>query len=103
MRRRPSVILGASGLVGQRMQQRLNNHPWFELKAVGGSASTAGTPLGDVTWRLEETRPHLPELRVADILSPSFVQDMLDIGIEVAFSCLPSDVAARIESSLTRA
>ena len=81
MRRRPSVILGASGLVGQRMQQRLYNHPWFELKAVGGSASTAGTPLSDVPWRLEETRPHLPELRVADVPTPSFVQDMLDIGI----------------------
>ena len=103
MRRRPSVILGASGLVGQRMQQRLYNHPWFELKAIGGSASTAGTPLSDVPWRLEEIRPHLPELLVADILSPSFVQDMLDIGIEVAFSCLPSDVAAQIESSLTQA
>lgn len=103
MRRRPSVILGASGLVGQRMQQRLHNHPWFELKAVGGSASTAGTPLSEVPWRLEETRPHLPELRVADVLSPSFVQDMLGIGIEVAFSCLPSDVAAQIESALTQA
>ena len=103
MRRRPTVILGASGLVGQRMQQRLHNHPWFELKAVSGSASTAGTLLSQVPWRLEEPRPDLPELLVADALSPSFVQDMLDVGIEVAFSCLPSDVAAQIEYLLTQA
>lgn len=103
MRRRPSVVLGASGLVGQRMQQRLHNHPWFEMKAVGGSASTAGTLLDDVPWRLQENRPDMASLVVHDVLSTSFVQEMLDLEIEVAFSCLPSDVAERIESVMTQA
>jgi len=103
MRRRPSVVLGASGLVGQRMQQRLHHHPWFEMKAVGGSASTAGTLLNDVPWRLQENRPDIPSLVVHDVLGTSFVQDMLDLGIEVAFSCLPSEAAERIESALAKA
>ncbi|MEC8927398.1 MAG: aspartate-semialdehyde dehydrogenase, partial [Candidatus Thermoplasmatota archaeon] len=37
--------LGACGLVAQRFQQRLVNHPWFELMAVFGSPRTAGTEL----------------------------------------------------------
>ena len=31
------AVLGAGGLVAQRLQQRLANHPWFELAAVAGS------------------------------------------------------------------
>lgn len=100
MRRRPSVVLGASGLVGQRMQQRLHGHPWFELVAVGGSALTAGKKLDEVEWRLEQARPELPNLVIHDILDSSFVQDMVHAGIEIAFSCLPSNVAAQIESKL---
>ncbi len=30
------AVLGAGGFVSQRMQQRLANHPWFELVAVAG-------------------------------------------------------------------
>ena len=48
-------ILGASGLVSQRMQQRLSNHPWFELAAVAGQSS--GTKLSEVQWHLDEQRP----------------------------------------------
>ena len=103
MRRRPTVVLGASGLVGQRMQQRLCNHPWFELKAIGGRQESAGYPLEHFPWRLDEQRPALPSLPVFDLLSDSFVQDLLDLEIEVAFSCLPSDAAERIESVLAQA
>lgn len=103
MRRRPTVVLGASGLVGQRMQQRLCNHPWFELKAIGGRHESAGHTLEHFPWRLDEPRPALPSLPVFDISSDSFVRDLLELKIEVAFSCLPSDAAERIESVLSQA
>lgn len=103
MRRRPTVVLGASGLVGQRMQQRLYNHPWFELKAIGGKKESAGFTLEHFSWRLDDTRPPLPSLPVFDISSDSFVKDLLELEIEVAFSCLPSDPAGRIESVLAQA
>ena len=45
MRRRPSVILWASGLVGQRMQQRLYNHPLFELEYFQISESKNLVPI----------------------------------------------------------
>ena len=103
MRRRPTVVLGASGLVGQRMQQRLCNHPWFELKAVGGRQENAGRLLEQIPWRLDQLRPNLPSVPIFDLSSDSFIQDMLQLGIEVAFSCLPSDVAERVETELARA
>ena len=64
MSRRPCIVLGASGLVGQRLQQRLIDHPFFELKAVSGSKQTAGKPLKEVDWRLEQERPNLPDIVV---------------------------------------
>ncbi|DAC64112.1 MAG TPA: aspartate-semialdehyde dehydrogenase, partial [Candidatus Poseidoniales archaeon] len=45
MRVRKVALLGASGLVAQRFQQRLANHPWFELVAVYGSPRTTGKAL----------------------------------------------------------
>ena len=59
-----AVVLGASGLVGQRMQQRLANHPWFRLAAVVGSQRTAGKTLESIEWNLQEPRPSLPNLTV---------------------------------------
>jgi len=35
-------ILGATGMVGQRFVSLLENHPWFEVRAVAASRSSAG-------------------------------------------------------------
>ena len=103
MRRRPSVVLGSSGLVGQRMQQRLVNHPWFEMVAVCGSSKRAGTTLDAVEWRLEEQRPSLPNLTVLDLAADDVVETLLELKVEVAFSCIPSEIAESIEPRLAKA
>ena len=36
------AILGASGLVGQRLQELLYNHPFFEVVAIAGSPTNVG-------------------------------------------------------------
>ena len=41
MKRRVGV-LGATGMVGQRFLSLLDNHPWFDVKIVAASASSAG-------------------------------------------------------------
>ncbi len=33
----PVAILGATGAVGQRFVQLLENHPWFEIAVLTGS------------------------------------------------------------------
>ena len=55
-------ILGATGLVGQRFIQLLENHPWFEVAWVAASERSAGQTYAEAArWKL---RAPIPE-RVA--------------------------------------
>ena len=96
MRARKVAVLGASGLVAQRFQQRLVNHPWFELVAVYGSPRTSDKELAELTWHLPEERPNLPEIVVRSL--DSVLSDVDDF--EIVFSALPSDVAREFEKPL---
>src|SRR3989344_2587040 len=42
-------ILGATGMVGQRLIALLKNHPWFEVVAVAASRKSKGKKLGSLT------------------------------------------------------
>ncbi|OGI68142.1 aspartate-semialdehyde dehydrogenase [Candidatus Nomurabacteria bacterium RIFCSPHIGHO2_01_FULL_42_15] len=42
-------ILGATGMVGQRLMSLLKNHPWFEVTVVAASRKSAGKKLGSLT------------------------------------------------------
>lgn len=54
----PVAILGATGSVGQRFIQLLDNHPWFRVHEVVASDRSAGKPYGDAAdWRLETLLP----------------------------------------------
>ena len=49
-----AAILGATGLVGQRFVQLLNDHGWFEIVTLTGSERTSGVKYGEaVNWRME--------------------------------------------------
>jgi aspartate-semialdehyde dehydrogenase len=51
--RTPVVVLGATGMVGQRMLTLLRGHPWFEVVALAASERSAGKLYRDAcTWRL---------------------------------------------------
>ncbi|OGI94627.1 aspartate-semialdehyde dehydrogenase [Candidatus Nomurabacteria bacterium RIFCSPLOWO2_01_FULL_40_18] len=45
----PVGILGATGMVGQRLMSILKNHPWFDVTAVAASRRSAGKKLGSLT------------------------------------------------------
>ncbi|MCL2426669.1 MAG: aspartate-semialdehyde dehydrogenase [Oscillospiraceae bacterium] len=42
MRKYKVGIIGATGMVGQRFVELINNHPWFELSSVAASSRSAG-------------------------------------------------------------
>lgn len=85
------AILGASGLVAQRLQELLQEHPFFEVVAIAGSPKNVGLMFDELEWRLESPRPNY------DIL----VCSMSDIpDVDIAFSALPSNVAEIVEPSL---
>ena len=46
-------VVGATGLVGQRLVSRLEGHPWFALRVLAASERSTGRSYGDaVDWRL---------------------------------------------------
>ena len=95
------AILGASGLVSQRMQQRLSNHPWFELVAVAGQS--AGIGLRDLAWNLDQQRPEFinnSDILISDINSNTLAEELSQLGVKIIFSALPRKPALKIEKNL---
>lgn len=97
MSRIPVAVLGATGLVGQRLVRRLADHPWFELTTLTGSARSVGRPYGEVVrWRLPgDPPPSVGQMTVAPS-EPGF-------EARLCFSALPAQVAAEVEPALATA
>src|SRR5260221_9841938 len=54
----PVGILGATGMVGQRFIQLLENHPWFEVAWLAASDRSSGKTYGEAAkWRLDSPLP----------------------------------------------
>jgi aspartate-semialdehyde dehydrogenase len=54
----PVGILGATGMVGQRYIQLLEDHPWFEIAWLAASDRSSGKPYGEAAkWRLDTPLP----------------------------------------------
>ena len=90
----PVGLLGATGMVGQRMIERLTNHPWFELVFIGASERSAGLSYEDaVRWCLEtDIPPQIQSMQIC-LCKP----DLLPKGVQIVFSALDSSVAGTIE------
>jgi aspartate-semialdehyde dehydrogenase len=91
------AVLGATGAVGQRFIQLLENHPWFRVAEVIGSSRSAGQPYGEITnWVLDGTPPR----SVAD-LTVKALDD--DFDSPLVFSALPKEAAETREFELAAA
>ena len=66
--RYPIGILGATGMVGQRYIQLLENHPWFEVQWLAASDRSSGKPYGEAAkWRLDTLLPdRIAKMTVAE-------------------------------------
>lgn len=91
--RLPVAILGATGMVGQRMALLLASHPWFELVAVAASHRSAGRPYGDTRWIFAEECP--ADLRALPVLPCD--PEAMPPGVRVVLSALDSSVAREVE------
>lgn len=91
------AILGATGAVGQRFVQLLENHPWFEVAALTGSDRSVGQTYGEACrWVLPGLIPEYARGMIVVPSAPGF-------DAKLAFSALPSDQAKEIEPALARA
>ncbi|SNR52373.1 aspartate-semialdehyde dehydrogenase [Halorubrum vacuolatum] len=88
-------ILGATGAVGQRFIQLLDDHPTFELAAVTASASSVGKPYREAAkWRVDTAIPD----DVADMeVRATDPEAIADANVDLLFSSLPSGVATEVE------
>ena len=91
------AILGATGAVGQRFIQLLENHPWFQVTEVIGSSRSAGQIYGDVTnWILDGSPPsRIAQMRVKPLDSA--------LDAPLVFSALPKEAANPREFELAEA
>ena len=87
------AVLGATGAVGQRFVQLLQDHPWFEVAELTGSSS-AGQCYGEVVrWHLEGSPPEaVASLRIKPSDAP--LESLL------VFSALPTAAAREREFEL---
>ena len=62
----PIGILGATGMVGQRFIQLLENHPWFEVAWLAASDRSSGKTYDEAAkWRLDTPLPeHIAQMTV---------------------------------------
>lgn len=98
------AVLGATGLVGQRLVRSLVGHPWFELVAVGGSERRAGTPFREALHPLAGGDLHgldLPDPFAEMRVQPCAPGEAYDC--DIVFSTLPAEVAADVEPAFARA
>jgi len=94
--RRKVAILGATGTVGQRFVQLLENHPWFEVSVLAASERSAGKKYRVACrWKLESKMPEsIGEMTVVNTNLDS-VKEAGDV--DFVFSALPGSLAGPIE------
>jgi aspartate-semialdehyde dehydrogenase len=92
-------ILGATGMVGQRFIQSLEDHPWFEISELAASERSAGKPYAEAVsgrWKLETLIP----AKTASIVVKECIPDL---DCEMVFSALDADIAGPIEKAFAKA
>ena len=96
-RKIPAGILGATGIVGQRLIQMLERHPWFEVAWVAASERAEGREYAEAArWRL---RTPIPAQLAGMRLQPATPSG----APQVIFAALDASVAAELEPRFAEA
>lgn len=92
-------VLGATGMVGQRFIQLLDNHPDFEIAALAASSRSAGKRYEDATtWYLDTPMPD--SVKGMEVIETDPAKMSKDV--EIVFSSLPTDFAAKVEPAYAK-
>src|SRR6202045_3354832 len=102
MERRKVGILGATGMVGQRFIQLLNNHPWFEIAWLAASDRSAGKTYAEACkWKLDTP---LPARIAAMTVMPNVPEQTPDGELpKIIFAALDADIARELEPKFAAA
>ena len=92
-------ILGATGMVGQRFIQLLEDHPWFEIGELAASERSAQKPYGEAVsgrWKLETPIPDKAASMMVKECKPG-------LDCRIVFSALDAGIAGPVEESFAKA
>jgi aspartate-semialdehyde dehydrogenase len=90
-------ILGATGTVGQRFVQLLEDHPQFEVWALAASDRSQGKTYQEAcTWRLPGDMPSNVRSLIVEAPRPP-------LDCDLVFSSLPGEMAREVEGDFARA
>src|SRR5579863_4949905 len=90
-------ILGATGMVGQRFIQLLEDHPWFEVTWLAASDRSSGKPYGEAAkWRLDTP---LPDRIARMTVSPAEPEG----APKIIFAALDAAIAREMEPKFANA
>ena len=90
-------ILGATGMVGQRFIQLLENHPWFQITWLAASDRSSGKRYEDAAkWRLDTPCPE----RIAKMTISSADPEGAP---KIIFAALDTDIARELEPKFAAA
>lgn len=98
-------IIGATGMVGQRLITLLEDHPYFEITALYASARSAGTSYGKAVenrWKmavpLSEKIAAMPVFDASDVPAIAAACDMVFCAVN-----MPKDETKAYEETLAKA
>jgi aspartate-semialdehyde dehydrogenase len=93
----PIGILGATGMVGQRYIQLLENHPWFEVAWLAASDRSSGKTYGEAAkWRLDTPLPERIARMTVSAAEPEGAP-------KIIFSSIDSGIAKELEPKFAAA
>jgi len=83
----PIGILGATGMVGQRYIQLLENHPWFEVVWLAASDRSSGKTYGEAAkWRLDTPLPERIAKMTVTPAEPGGAPKVIFASVDAAFA-----------------
>lgn len=90
-------VLGATGIVGQRLVKMLAEHPWFELTEVAASERSSGKRYAEaMRWHQDGPIPAAAGNLTVKSLAPT-------LDCDFVFSALDSSIAGEAEEEFARA
>jgi aspartate-semialdehyde dehydrogenase len=86
-------VLGATGIVGQRLVKMLADHPWFELTEVAASERSSGKPYAQaMRWHQDGPIPAAAANLIVKTLAPT-------LDCDFVFSALDSSIGYPVVSN----
>src|SRR6202035_4485259 len=83
----PIGILGATGMVGQRFIQLLENHPWFEVVWLAARDRSSGKTYGEAAnWCLDTPLPERIATRVVSPAEPEGAPKIIFASVDAAIA-----------------